>query len=66
MLRFRLRTLLIGVAVVAVPCAWVGHSLRWINERRTLLQIGAAQADNPFQSEIKAPAGLGIFGERGI
>ena len=38
MLRFRLRTLMIVVAVLAVPMAWVGYSLRWIEERRVALE----------------------------
>jgi hypothetical protein len=31
--QFRLRTLLIGVAALAVASAWVGHQLDWIRQR---------------------------------
>jgi hypothetical protein len=34
MLRFRLRTLLIVVAVLAVSCAWLGMAYRLVLERR--------------------------------
>src|SRR4051812_34791406 len=70
MFRFRLRTLLMIVALLAMPMAWVGYSLRWIRERReggglhpesTVIPIfpRAAPESTP------APGGLWIFGERG-
>jgi hypothetical protein len=37
-LRFRLRTLLIVVAVLAVPCAWVGQTVRWIRAREVVVR----------------------------
>jgi hypothetical protein len=60
MLHFRLRTLLIVVAVLAVPCAWVGYSLRWIEKRHALCDNGALPLDL-----TSAPAGLWIFGAQG-
>ncbi len=65
MLRFRLRTLLIVVAVVAVPCAWVSYSLKWIEERRALITSGSVSV-NPFAQPIDAPSYLWLFGEQGV
>jgi hypothetical protein len=64
MLRFRLRSLLIAITALAVPCAWVGWSLRWIEARRQWT------ADTPskwpsFRNKQTAPAGLWLFGEDG-
>ncbi len=63
MLRFRLRTLLIVVGVVAVPCAWVGWQLDWIRQRRTARQAAAIRG--VYRDKIDAPSMLWIFGERG-
>lgn len=65
MLRFRLRTLLIAVAVLAVPMAWVGHSLRWISERHAALAAGRVY-DFSDSACTTAPGGLWLFGERGV
>ncbi len=35
--QFRLRTLMIVVAVVAIPCAYVGWQAKIVRERRALL-----------------------------
>jgi hypothetical protein len=35
--QFRLRTLLIAVAVVSIPLTWVGYQLNWIRERHRAL-----------------------------
>ncbi len=71
MLRFRLRTLLIAVAVLAVPCAWVGYSLRWIEQRRSALSKWDFQTKSGFIGlypvmPIMAPGGLWLLGERGV
>src|SRR5581483_7350633 len=66
MLHFRLRTLLIAVAVLAVPMAWVGYSLRWIAERRAALRDKDVRVvDHPEADSIRAPAGLWLLGEAG-
>jgi hypothetical protein len=65
MLRFRLRSLLIFVAILAIPCAWAGHSLRWIAERRKLLSDGVVVDMTDSWTHTDAPAGLWLFGERG-
>ena len=66
MLRFRLRTLLIAVAVLAVPMTWVGYSLRWIAERRAMIDLHEVKVEMALKAPIqRAPGGLWIFGERG-
>jgi hypothetical protein len=41
--QFRLRTLMIGVTLLAVPCAYVGWQAKIVRERRALLdEINAA------------------------
>lgn len=75
MLRFRLRTLLIAVAILAVPMAWVGHSLRWIEQRRAAIVSiygrGFYWLDrlsgfgNDSFERPDAPGLLWLFGERG-
>lgn len=66
--RFGLRTLLIVVAIVALPLAWTCHRLRWIQQRQA---FRAAHADKmtwraPVYYEPQAPAGLWLFGESGV
>ena len=76
--QFRLRTLLIAVAVLAVPCAWVGYSLSWIRQRHEFLameNVGSMQTDgvpisggHPIAAppEFKrAPGCLWLLRERG-
>ena len=71
MFRFRLRTMLIGVAVLCPVFAWVGYSLRWIEHRRALRALSHS-SDTFFLPEmaenqgITAPCGLWIFGEEGV
>jgi hypothetical protein len=36
--QFRLRTLLIGVAILAVPCAYVGRQAMIVRERQTIIK----------------------------
>ncbi len=67
MLHFRLRTMLIGIAVLAVPLAWVGFSLRWIRERRTALECdGVSAATDQHVRHVEAPGYLWLLGEEGI
>jgi len=66
MLRFRLRTLLIAVTVLAVPMAWVGDRLWWIRERRRLLDNPNIQTWDSFDESVPlAPGYLWLFGETG-
>ena len=71
--QFRLRALLIAVAVVAVPMAWVGWQLDWIRERRWVLDGKHNLVERYVRSDdtygglpVKAPGYLGFFGETGI
>jgi hypothetical protein len=69
MLRFRLRTLLIAVAVLAMPMAWVGYSLRWIEERHRALGEWHYRLNTnaalPYP-RTNAPGCLWLFGEMGF
>jgi hypothetical protein len=68
MLRFRLRTLLIAVAVRAVPMAWVSYSLRWIEQRQASGMLWPDYWVDPPPDHIErlnAPGGLWLFGEYG-
>ena len=60
---FRLRTLLIVVALLSVPLGWVGYSLRWIEQRREAFAIGRVAMPEP-DCRI-APGWLWFFGEQG-
>lgn len=68
MLRFRLRTLLIAVAVLAMPMAWVSYQLNWIRQRREILSNPKVQETvtwlRRFGDPGPAPWPLGLFGEK--
>ena len=65
---FRLRTLLVAIAVLALPLAWVAYSLSWVRQRRCALteleRYGMMLA--PADYEFTAPGLLWIFGETGV
>src|SRR5689334_2470292 len=79
---FRLRTLLVVVAVAAIPMGWVGYSLNWIRERHEAIKAlkgcgriataGPVDEDSPdgifpdAHQRRSAPAGLWLFGEQGL
>jgi hypothetical protein len=70
MLRFRLRTLLIVVAVLALPMAWVGHSWRWAVQRRAakydVLRIVVVTEEDALSGDPGPPPPPGLltwFGE---
>jgi hypothetical protein len=76
-LAFRLRTLFVLIAVATVPLAWVGYSLEWIRQRHRALTASdgihflgpAARVEWPtrkYDAPTTAPAGLWLFGEKGI
>jgi hypothetical protein len=66
MLRFRLRTLLIAIALLAVPMAWVGWQLNWIRQRRALLESRAVASHGWGLELPTAPSCLWLFGEDGL
>jgi len=65
MFRFRLRTLLITVAMLAVPMAWANYSLHWIEARRVALGKDNFCFLIPSDAPRAAPGGLWLLGEKG-
>ncbi len=71
-MRYGLRTLLILLAVTSVLLAWIGHSLRWIEQRNDWrdnpAHVGfACMSEYPGSDEPPtAPGGLWVFGEKGV
>ena len=65
--QFRLRTLFIAVAVLAVSMARVGYSLDWIRQRKAhLVSPNRGFTDQCLSPQTqRAPAGLWLFGEQG-
>jgi len=63
--QFRLRTMLIGMALLSVPCAWVGYSLNWIRQRHAALDARRVW-DFSGSARTTAPCGLWLFGEPGV
>ena len=52
--QFRLRTLMIMVALLAVPCAYLGREAKIVREREAFLEGRAYFATgNPFEDERK-------------
>ena len=67
--QFGLRTLLITVAVLAVPCAWVGYQLNWIDKRNAVWSAYFFGWEHAAEHEIsrrEAPGGLALFDEPGL
>jgi hypothetical protein len=75
---FRLRTMLVVVAVLALPLGWVTYSLEWIRQRRDFLanethnnarwaadQAAIHQLASLPPLHADAPLRLSVFGERG-
>lgn len=46
MLRFRLRTMLIAVAMLAVPMAWVGYQWKLEQEREAMINLIEGERSN--------------------
>ena len=67
--RFRLRTLLMAVAIVAVgPLGWVAYCKSWIRQRHEMLPKHSAPrvpTPNPPYAPIEPPGLLWVFGELG-
>ena len=63
MIRYRLRTLLIAIALISVPLAWTGYSLRWINKRHEMIRQGRVVDATPNDIGLRAPWFLWVFGE---
>lgn len=58
------------VVIVAIPCAWVGYSLNWMQQRREMLgDLGGEPYRQRLQDlygKRRAPAGLWLLGEHGV
>lgn len=66
--QFSLRTFFVLVTLICVGFGyWVHWSKEWIRQRHEALASGAVTDWNPPEDEITiAPAGLWLFGERGV
>ena len=57
--QFRLRTLMIGVTLLAVPCAYISHEAKVVRERRAILRtIDTAGGRFLAINEGDLPAGM--------
>jgi hypothetical protein len=56
--QFRLRTLMIGVALLAVPCAYVGWQVRIVRERQALI---AAISHDVMYLDVQVAAAVGYY-----
>ncbi len=57
--RFRLRTLLIGVTLLAIVCGYIGWQVKIVRERRAMLQtIAATGGQYVAVPDGKLPAGM--------
>ena len=63
--QFQLRTLLIGMTLLSLPCAWVGYSLNWIRQRHEALASRRVW-DFSGSARTTAPGGLWLFDEPGV
>ncbi len=76
--RFRLRTMLVLVTLLAIPLAWVAHSLCRIRERHQYLSQHESlfeatvrlnvniSGGRQFPASVAAPGGLWLLGEQGV
>ena len=77
--QFSLRTLLIGVTLLAVPCWYVGWQAKIVRDRKTMLQeINQAGGDSEFWMDTESKDCLGnetkallpwyrtIFGDKAV
>ncbi|HEY1784189.1 MAG TPA: hypothetical protein VGG30_01525 [Pirellulales bacterium] len=64
---FRLRTLLILVAITAPVLAWAGYSLKWIEHRHAFMHKSVVGDYEGRGAPRRTPPGLlWIFGERAV
>jgi hypothetical protein len=62
--RFRLRTLLIAIALLSIPMGWVAYQLNWIRQRHALL--AEAKNNGLVVGSSPAPGLLAVLGEKGV
>ena len=67
--RFSLRMLLVALAILCIPMAWVGYQLNWIHQRHAFLQREDVEGTGfkvNGESTAAAPWPLRLFGEDSI
>lgn len=66
--QLRLRTLLVGVVVLSIPCGYVAHESRIVTMRRAMLEIGKGKPviEVQFGNDDKIPMVRRWLGDRGI
>ena len=67
--QYSLRTLLIGVALLAVPCADVAHEARIVSERKAVLdriRANGGEGVRAFHQRGPVPWLRGVFGDEPI
>ncbi len=66
--RFRLRTLLIVIALLAIPMGWWAYQLNWIRQRHKFLESHPMHMTNATVGghSVEAPWQLRLFGESTI
>ena len=63
--RFRLRTLLIAIALLSIPMSWVAYQLSWIRQRHEFLLRRTFFEYEGFVLPAKhLPWSLSLFGEK--
>src|SRR3954471_7127421 len=60
--RFKLRTLLVAIALLSVPMGWVAYQLNWIRQRHSFLDSHASTPRKVWPND-KLPRSLRLFGE---
>jgi hypothetical protein len=64
-LRFRLRTLLLLIALISIPMGWVAYQLNWVRQRHALMDRSLCWDGNPAR-DPEPPWPLPLFGEIGM
>src|SRR4051794_8113179 len=66
--QFKLRTLLIAIALLSIPMGWVAYQLHWIRQRHGFLQRPkVVSGGDPFTMQpVQAPWQLRPFRESGV
>ena len=65
--QFRLRTLLIVITLLSIPCAWIGYSLKWVQERHEVLSLpGTRIVSADDLTRVSLPIALQLVGEEGM
>src|SRR5262245_40832368 len=63
--RFSLRMLLLAIALLSIPMAWVAYQLNWIRQRHEFREQKTHYVSRIEPDNTEAPWSLQIFGEGG-